>query len=138
MSEEFDFRPHQPVVEVGPFRVETTPVVHPVDAFALRITADGRSVAYSGDTGACESLDRLAAGADLFLCEASFRDGEANPPDLHMTGSECGTSAGRAGVGRLVLTHVPPWHDAEDALAEARTTWDGPLELAVAGAVYDL
>ena len=138
MTEEFDFRPHEPVVEVGPFRVESTTVVHPVDAFALRITADGRSVAYSGDTGPCESLEHLAAGADLFLCEASFRDGQDNPPDLHMTGSECGAAAGRAGVGRLVLTHVPPWHDAEDALAEARTTWDGPLELAVAGAVYRL
>jgi ribonuclease BN (tRNA processing enzyme) len=138
MGEEFDFRPHEPVVEVGPFRVESVPVVHPVDAFALRVTADGRSVAYSGDTGPCGSLEDLAAGADLFLCEASFRDGEDNPPDLHMTGSECGTAAGRAGVGRLVLTHVPPWHDAQDALAEARTTWDGPLDLAVAGAVYDL
>jgi ribonuclease BN (tRNA processing enzyme) len=138
MGEEFDFRPHAPVVEVGPFRVESVPVVHPVDAYALRVTADGRSVAYSGDTGPCEALEGLAAGADLFLCEASFRDGEDNPADLHMTGSECGTAAGRAGVGRLVLTHVPPWHDPEDALAEARTTWDGPLDLAVAGAVYDL
>jgi ribonuclease BN (tRNA processing enzyme) len=55
-----------------------------------------------------------------------------------MTGSECGTSASRAGVGRLVLTHVPPWHDAADAMAEARTTWDGPLELAVAGAAWTL
>jgi ribonuclease BN (tRNA processing enzyme) len=104
MGEEFDFRPLEPVVEVGPFRVESAPVVHPVDAFALRVTADGRSVAYSGDTGPCESLEALATGADLFLCEASFRDGEDNPPDLHMTGSECGTAAARAGVGRLVLT----------------------------------
>jgi ribonuclease BN (tRNA processing enzyme) len=138
MGEEFDFRPHQDVVEVGPFRVETAPVVHPVDAFALRITADGRSVAYSGDTGACESLDRLATGADLFLCEASFRDGEANPPDLHMTGSECGTSAGRAGVGRLVLTHVPPWHDPADAEAEARAEWSGPVDVARAGTTYSV
>ena len=84
------------------------------------------------------SWSGLAAGADLFLCEASFRDGEDNPPDLHMTGSECGTAARRAGVGRLVLTHVPPWHDPQDALAEARTTWDGPLDLAVAGTVYEL
>ncbi|KRF36612.1 MBL fold metallo-hydrolase [Nocardioides sp. Soil805] len=138
MGEEFDFRPHRPVVEIGPFRVESVPVVHPVDAFALRVTADGRSVAYSGDTGPCEALEGIAAGADLFLCEASFRDGEDNPPDLHMTGSECGTAARRAGVERLVLTHVPPWHDPQDALTEARTTWDGPVELAVAGAVYEL
>ena len=63
MTEEFDFRPHEPVVDVGPFRVESATVVHPVDAFALRVTADGRSVAYSGDTGPCEPLERARRGA---------------------------------------------------------------------------
>ena len=37
-----------------------------------------------------------------------------------------------------MLTHVPPWYDPEDALAEARTTYDGEIELATAGAVYEL
>lgn len=136
MSEEFDFRPHGGVVELGPFRVESALVEHPVDAYALRITAGGTSVAYSGDTGPCQALDDLAAGADLYLCEASFREGRPNPPQLHLTGSECGASATAAGVGRLVVTHVPPWHDPKVALEEARTTWDGPIELAVPGAVY--
>ena len=39
---------------------------------------------------------------------------------------------------RLVLTHVPPWFDPQDALAEATAAYDGPIELAVAGAVYEL
>ena len=39
---------------------------------------------------------------------------------------------------RLVLTHVPPWHDPEVALAEARPIFDGPVELASTGAVYEL
>ena len=80
----------------------------------------------------------VAARADVLLCEASFRDGEANPPDLHMTGSECGTLASEAGIDRLVLTHIPPWHDPQAALAEARTTWSGRLDLAVAGMVIEL
>ena len=84
------------------------------------------------------SSTELAQGADLLLCEASFRDGVDNPPDLHMTGSECGTTATEAGVGRLVLTHIPPWHDPQVAVAEARTTWTGRLDLAVAGMVIDL
>lgn len=138
MTEEFDFRPHGEAVTVGPFVVESRPVVHPVDAFALKVTVGGRSLVYSGDTGACPELTELATGADLLLCEASFRDGVDNPPDLHMTGSECGTTATEAGVGRLVLTHIPPWHDRQDALTEARTTWDGPLDLAAAGMVIDL
>jgi ribonuclease BN (tRNA processing enzyme) len=138
MRGEFDFRVFGEPFEVGPFRVEATPVVHPVEAFALRITAGGRSLVYSGDTGPCAALDEVSKGADLLLCEASFNTGDPNPPDLHMTGSDCGHTAGRAAVGRLVLTHVPPWHDPQVALAEARSVWDGPLDLARPGATYDV
>jgi ribonuclease BN (tRNA processing enzyme) len=138
MHEEFDFRPYAEPVEVGPFRVQTMPVVHPVDAFAISVTTGGRSLVYSGDTGPCDELAAFAAGADVFLCEASFRDDATNPPDLHMTGSDCGRTATGAGVGRLVLTHIPPWHDPRAAYAEARTTWQGPLDVAVAGMVIDL
>lgn len=138
MSEEFDFRTHGEPVEVGPFLVETVPVAHPVEAYALKVTVGGRTLVYSGDTAACPALTALATSADVLLCEASFRDADDNPPDLHLTGSECGSTASTAGVGRLVLTHVPPWHDAQVALAEARTTWQGPLDLATAGMVIDL
>jgi len=138
MTEEFDFREHGAAVEVGPFRVEPHEVVHPVAAFALRVTAGGRTLVYSGDTGPCAALDDVAAGADLLLAEASFRSGADNPPDLHMTGADCGRTASRAGVGRLVLTHVPPWHDAAEAEAEARAEWSGPVDLARAGATYDV
>lgn len=138
MTEEFDFHAHGEPVRIGPFLVETAAVLHPVDAFAVKVGVGGRSVVYSGDTAACRALTDLATGADLLLCEASFRDGTDNPPDLHMTGSECGTTAVEAGVERLVLTHIPPWHDPHVALAEARTTWIGPLDLAVAGMVIEL
>ena len=58
--------------------------------------AGGATLAYSGDTGPCDGLDELAPGADLLLAEASFRSGEDNPPDLHLTGADCG----RAAAGR--------------------------------------
>lgn len=138
MTEEFDFRAHLEPVRIGPFLVETAAVVHPVDAFAVKVSVGDRSVVYSGDTAACPALTDLAKGADVLLCEASFRDGADNPPDLHMTGSECGTTALDAGVERLLLTHIPPWHDPQVALSEARTTWSGKLDLAVAGMVIDL
>ena len=142
MSEEFDFRDHpgEPggSVEVGPFRVEATRVVHPVDAFALRVSAGDRVLVYSGDTGPCAALDEAAAGAHLLLAEASFQSTTVNPPDLHLTGRDCGRTAAAAGVGRLVLTHVPPWYDPEVARTEARAEWSGPVELARAGATYDV
>ena len=138
MTEEFDFREHGGTVQVGPFTVEAREVVHPVPAYALRIGAGGRTLVYSGDTGPCDALDELAAGADLLLAEASFLASADNPPDLHLTGEECGRTAAKAEVGRLVLTHVPPWHDASVVEQEARAEWDGPLDLARAGATYDL
>jgi ribonuclease BN (tRNA processing enzyme) len=138
MTEEFDFHVHGEPVEVGPFTVEAVPVVHPVPAYGLRVTAGGRSIAYSGDTGPCLGLDRLAAGADLLLAEASFVAGKANPPDIHLTGSDCGVVAARGEVGRLVITHVPPWYDPAVAVAEAKVAYAGPIEVAASGATWDV
>jgi len=138
MTAEFDFHSWAGPVQVGPFTVVPMPVAHPVAAYGLRIAADGATLAYTGDTGPTPVLDDLARDADLFLAEASFRSVDSSPPDLHLTGAEGGAIATRAGARRLVLTHVPPWHDPQEALAEARTTFAGPSELARPGAVYDL
>ncbi|WP_231123026.1 MBL fold metallo-hydrolase [Nocardioides sambongensis] len=139
MREEFEFRTFsaEPFT-VGPFTVEAAEVDHPVPAWAMRVSAHGKVVSYSGDTGPTPALLDIAADADLFLCEASFRDGDDNPPNLHLTGVEAGEAATKAGVRRLVVTHVPPWHEAEGIFAEAVSAFDGPCELAAAGAVYDL
>ena len=143
MTEEFAFYDYTSTVsgapvELGPFRITAHAVVHPVHAFALEVTCEGRRLVYSGDTGPCAALDEAAAGADLFLAEASFQTMDDNPPDLHLTGADCGRTATAAGVGRLVLTHVPPWHDASVAEAEARGEWSGRLDVARAGETYEV
>jgi ribonuclease BN (tRNA processing enzyme) len=139
MHGEFEFRAYDgSPVEVGPLSVEPVPVVHPVPAYGFRVSAGGRTIAYSGDTGPCPGLDELARDADLLLAEASFRTDDDNPPDLHLTGADCGRVAAANGVGRLVLTHVPPWHDAALAVAEAKTQFAGDIDLAAAGAVYEV
>jgi ribonuclease BN (tRNA processing enzyme) len=138
MTEEFDFRTLDGAFSLGPFELEPTPVAHPVAAFALRVTAGGRTVTYSGDTGVCDGLARAAAGAHLFLVEASFLEGAPNPPDLHLTGREAGEVAVRAGVDRVVLTHIPPWHEPGRVLKEAASVFDGRLGLATSGATYDV
>jgi ribonuclease BN (tRNA processing enzyme) len=139
MKEEFDFItwPDAPVV-IGPFTILAVPVVHPVPAYSLRVSADGRTLGYSGDCGPCSGLDEATRGVDLLLAEASFQEGDDNPADLHMTGKECGELAISSGAGQLVLTHVPPWHDPAVVLAEAAAVWDGPLSLATAGTVYEV
>ena len=140
MSEEFEFHTYREPFDVGPFRIEPYAVDHPVEAYGMRIsveTDDGRKIlGYSGDTGPTPTLLDIAADADLFLSEASFRSDDENPPNLHLTGADCGEMAAKAGAKRLVVTHVPPWHDPQVMLAEAAAAYDGPTELAAAGAVY--
>lgn len=139
MNEEFDFRRYgNTAIEVGPFTVTAREVVHPVTAYALRVEVDGRVLAYSGDTGVCHGLEDAARGADLFLCEASFMEGAPNPPDLHLTGAEAGRVATTAASRRLVLTHIPPWHDPAKVRAEAEQEYAGPVELAIPGTSYDV
>jgi ribonuclease BN (tRNA processing enzyme) len=118
--------------------VVAVPVVHPVEAFGLRVTMGDASIAYTGDSGPCDALDRLAGGADLLLAEASFREADDNPPEIHLTGADGGALAARAQVGRLVMTHIPPWFDKQALLAEAQAVWDGPVDLASPGTAYEL
>ncbi|WP_031029723.1 MBL fold metallo-hydrolase [Streptomyces albus] len=142
MSEVFTFHSLAPRggFEAGPFRVGTELVDHPVEAYAFRVehVPSGKVLTYSGDTGPCPALELAARDADLFLCEASFTDGKEQIPGLHLNGREAGETAARAGVSRLVLTHVPPWTDAQINLRDAKAVFDGPVELARPGAVHEL
>ena len=125
-------------IEIGPFRVATDHMNHPLETFGFRLEHAGWRLAYSADTGECPALVGLAEGADVLLCEASFlgqpRD---NPPDVHLTARQAGEHATRAGVGRLILTHLVPWNDRERSLSEAAATYHGPLSLATSGLVVD-
>ena len=140
MTDQFEFVTYpESSFEVGPFTLDVTLVDHPVPAFAVRVSHEGRSLVYSGDTGPCTSLEELAKGCDLLLAEASFVEGAPhNPPSLHLTGRQAGEAAERAGVGRLVLTHIPPWHEPAGVLAEASPHYAGPIVLAEPFAVYDV
>ncbi len=84
----------------------------------------GRTVVISGDTRPHPALERLATGADLLVHEATFahEDLARARETGHTTAREAAELATRAGVKRLVLTHISPRYsrDAPELLAEAR------------------
>lgn len=125
-----------PVV-VGPFTIESARMAHPVETYAVRVTAGGRSLTYSGDTGPTDALATLARGTDLALFEASFV-GAGNPPDLHLGGTDAGRLARAAGARQLVLTHHVAWNDPAVVLAETRSQYAGPITQAAPGLTIDL
>ncbi len=139
MSAELDVHEYavgQPVT-VGPFTLVPHPALHPVEAYVLRVEGPSEAdpsrrvtLTYTGDTDSCEGLQTAAAGADLLLAEAAYQEGRDTARGVHLTGRRAAEVATAAGVGRLVLTHLPPWNDPEVVLAQAREAWDGPLALA--------
>jgi ribonuclease BN (tRNA processing enzyme) len=134
ISDTFDFRTLEPGTrQIGPLRVTTAHMNHPVETFGFRIEHDGQVLAYSADTGPTDELVSLARGADLLLCEASFLDGPGQPADLHLTAREAAWHATRADVGELVLTHLVPWNDPAATLEQASAVFHGQLRLASPG-----
>jgi ribonuclease BN (tRNA processing enzyme) len=124
---------------IGPFTVTVDRVNHPIETYGVRVEQGGSILAYSSDTAPCEALLRLATGADLFLCEASYLDGADNPPGLHLTGGEAGEAATKADVSRLLLTHlVPAWVSEASIVDAATAAYAGPVEVVRPGARYDL
>ncbi|MBO3084592.1 MBL fold metallo-hydrolase [Cellulomonas fengjieae] len=133
-------------VAVGPLLLEPVRVEHPIPTFGIRVSgpsdADpGRTVtlAYTGDTDACDGLDTLADGVDLLLSEAGFLEGREDAVrGVHLTGRRAGEAAARGRVGRLVLTHIPAWTDPALPHAEAAGVYAGPIDLAHPGGVHVL
>ena len=83
----------------------------------------GRKVVYTGDTGPSESVRRLAENADLLIHEATFEDEmkERAIEDGHSTPSMAAETAKKAGVKKLVLTHISArYKDANRLLQQAR------------------
>ena len=137
LQELFEFGTPAPT-KVGPFELSFAPMNHPISTFAVRIDSDGRSLVYSADTGESDELVELARGANTLLCEASFSADDVYVPDLHLTGRQAGEHAARAGVERLIVTHVQPWNSRDAAVADAANAFSGDVVAAVSGAVFEI
>jgi ribonuclease BN (tRNA processing enzyme) len=79
-----------------------------VEAYALRVSAGGRTLAYSGDSGPSEALAASAEAADLFICEATLLSGELDgEPRGHLSLEEALSAFEASGATELLLTHRP-------------------------------
>jgi len=127
------------VIEFGALSIETRRVYHPPESYGMRVTTEnGTVLAYTGDTGMCDAVETLARDADVLLAEASWTDGADRPLGVHLSGAEAGRLAATAGVGELLLTHIPPWTSREDVIAEAKAEFDGPVHAVSPGYVVEL
>lgn len=126
-------------------RVTATLVAHaPVfPSFAFRFDSEQGSVVFSGDTGPCQNLVRLARNADVLVHEVidtAWVDQLFPPPldaatealkhhllSAHTSIEDAGRIAEQAGAKTLVLSHVIPHNVGDDRLRLASRYYSGRL-----------
>ena len=123
-------------------------------SLALRFDLPDRSIVYTGDTGPSVAVEGLARGADLMVGEmidvaatvAQLRRTMPEMPPVmleattrhlnahHLSATQLGQLAARAGAKRLVVTHeVPGSIDASDLAryrADIAREFTGPVTIA--------
>ena len=111
-------------VTIGGLSVRPAEVHHDGDApyLAYRVTAKGRTIAYSGDTPWTDRLIEVSRDADLFICEAYFRS-KAVPSHLDLATLE--RHLPDITARRLVLTHMSADLLGQLDTVDCETAYDG-------------
>jgi ribonuclease BN (tRNA processing enzyme) len=95
-------------------------------------------LAYTGDRGPDAGVVELARDADVLLAEATYVDDAGESGGLLSSARDAARQAAEADAVRLVLTHLWPGTDPDDATRAAREHYAGPLDVARQGLVIEL
>jgi ribonuclease BN (tRNA processing enzyme) len=135
----FDWHPLPGAYQAGPFELTGLSLPHFVPNAGIRLQAGEIAMAYSGDTGPDPVLAELGRDAELFIIEATDRDGETQRPVRNlMTSAEAGRWARQARARRLMLTHFWPGNNRAAAAAAAAAEFDGEVLVAEEGLAVSL
>lgn len=92
-------------VEIGGVAIEPFSVPHQErePSLGMKVSIDGKTVVYSGDSGWTDEFIRRTADADLFLCECCYWETEV---DFHINYPQFRRNRGRLGARRVLLSHL--------------------------------
>ncbi len=105
--------------DFGGFTLRAARVPHIESSLAYRIEAEGKTLAYSGDTDYSDALIGLARDADALIIECALPDGESKRSG-HLTPGEVIEIANRSGARRIIVTHLYPVCDETGAIEKIR------------------
>jgi ribonuclease BN (tRNA processing enzyme) len=116
-------------VTVGDAGLRFSRTSHPPPTLAVEVTADGKRLVYTADTGPEWSPEAFGDGADLVLSEASFQKDNENS-GVHLSARQAGAAARAAGARRLMLTHLWPGLDPTASVVEGSEAFGREVMLA--------
>ena len=125
-----------PVAKGSDWEVTCAPAEHVqpyLDSLAYRVESSEGTFVFTGDTRPCESVAKLAKGADVlvFVCVDLQSEIDGSPEGEYMSGTtNAGKLAQEAGAKKLVLVHnssmaVPG--RMERGIAEVASVYDGEI-----------
>lgn len=137
----FDVREYDPgaTYAVGELSVAMHETRHALPNCGVRVESGTATFAYTGDSGTTPALHDLAEDADLLLTEATLAEPETGDHG-HLSGTDAGAVAAKAGVGRLVLTHFASADEGslEHLRSSAAENYEGRIDLAAPGVRFDI
>ncbi len=100
----------------------------------------GLRIAYCSDTVPCEGALSLAQNADVLIHEATYPGGQERKAHQrgHSTAADAARCAKKAGVRRLILTHISQKYMRLDDFAETSQALFEPVDVARDFATYEI
>jgi ribonuclease BN (tRNA processing enzyme) len=124
--EYLDFKPE---MDFDSFKINVYPVTHlGLDANAIKLTAEGKTFAYTGDAELSPGVIEAAKDVDLLITDAATP--KKYPANAHMSTAQVGEICRDNGVKKVILTHQVPLGYNVDMVGEVKEVFDGEIILA--------
>ncbi|WP_413627051.1 MBL fold metallo-hydrolase [Fructilactobacillus vespulae] len=106
-TQKFPFKENE-VTNIGPFKLEFLKTIHPVPAFAIKITEKktNKMLVYTADSQYFDGLIDFCKDANLLIADTNFFENKTGTI-WHMTSKQVGNLAKSANCDQLMLSHLP-------------------------------
>lgn len=118
VSQGIAYNDYEPTT-IGSLKFEFLRTIHPVPAYAMKITKGKQSVVYTSDTAYFDGLVDFAKDCDLLITDTNFPEDKTGKI-WHMTTKQSGELAKSADAKRLMISHLPQKVSVETMLKESQ------------------
>jgi ribonuclease BN (tRNA processing enzyme) len=117
----YEYQDEEPIHIAENIKLTPHRIAHNLpDPYALQISFGNTIIAYSGDSGMCDNLEKVAKNADIFLCEStnSIHENSAT----HLNAYQAAEIAKKAHVKKLVIVHYSGENTAAEMIKAIHTS----------------
>lgn len=122
---------------IGPFTITFLRTKHPVPCYGMRITDGETVIVYTADTAFQEAWIDFSVNADLLITDCNFYEAQDGTDAGHMTSKDGAIIAAKAHVDELILSHLPQYGDHRQLIKEAKQYFQGKIQLAYEGLIWE-